>query len=70
MTEFYGDEDGKRNLVLFVSKGESVVINDKQVTLTVTECGLGGCKIGFLAGDEVKIDRRKIYEKKKAAGTY
>jgi len=70
MSQYYGDEDGKRNLVLYVGKGETIVIDDKRITITLTEAGLGGCKLAFLAGDEVKIDRRKIYEQKKAAGNY
>lgn len=65
--------DGKKTpdcLVLEVGLDESIIIDDKKIVVTLVNAGPGWSRLAFKANRDVKIDRKKIYEAKKAAGTY
>lgn len=61
---------GKGNLVMYFCKGERAIIDDMNIVVTVVESDFGGCKLAFEADRSVRIDREKVYQKKKADGNY
>jgi len=56
-------------LVLSRKKNESVIItlpDGREIVVVVVEIDRGKIRLGFQADADVKIDRRELYEEKKA----
>jgi carbon storage regulator len=52
-------------LILSRKKGESIIINDQEVIVTLLDIKDGQVKLGFKAIKDINIDRAEIYLKKK-----
>jgi carbon storage regulator len=51
-------------LILTRNKGETIVIGDNEITVTVLEVKGQQVRLGITAPKEVSVDRREIYERK------
>ncbi len=54
-------------LVLSREKGQSVIIGDQEVEIVVIEVHGNKVRLGFKADRSIDINRKEIYEEKKAA---